>query len=312
MKTKRTFLMNADHYEMVKGLSDAQLGLLLRALYALAADEPLPELDAVSKMAFAFMANDITKANEKYEARCEKNREAIAKRWGKTNTNESETIQSNTIEYECTEIIQSNTNEYECIEKNTIEYNRIQSNTSAYLYDNDHDDDDDDINNINININNNNKDSSIDALNLDTTVDNKDSSILKLTTKKEKEKVEKEKEKEKTALVKSTTNKTKVDKEARARKFYDRLLEYLPKYGAPMLREFYDYWTESNEQGALMRFEMERVFDISRRLATWASRAKQKQNNGGNYGTNNYKTATERLRDEYNECIEGVLAKYRK
>ncbi len=302
MKTKKkTFLMYADHYEMVKGLSNEQLGTLLRALYALANNEPLPELDAVAKMAFAFISNDVLKANAKYEERCEKNREAIAKRWGKSNTTEDETIQSNTNEYER---IQSNTNEYECIETNTNEYNRIQPNTKAYLYDND--DDDDDINNININ--NNNKDSSIDALNKDTTVVKRDSDIIKLTTTKEKEKVEKEKEMP--AVVKSKNDKTKTSKEARAQKFYDRLLGYLDKYGAAMLREFYDYWTESNEGGALMRFEMERVFDVSRRLATWEKRSKPK--NGGNYGTNNYKTATERLRDEYADTLDSVLAKYRK
>lgn len=299
MKTKKkTFLMYADHYEMVKGLSDAQLGTLLRALYALANNEPLPELDAVAKMAFAFISNDVLKANAKYEERCEKNREAIAKRWGKSNTTEDETIQSNTNEYECT---QTNTNEYECIESNTNEYNRIQPNTKAYLYDDDNDDDD-------ININNNNKDSSIDALNKDTTVESKDSDIIKLTTTKEKEKVEKEKEMP--AVVKSKNEKSKADKEARAQKFYNRLLDYLDKYGAAMLREFYDYWTESNEGGALMRYEMERVFDLSRRLATWEKRSKPK--NGGNYGTNNYKTATERLRDEYADTLDSVLAKYRK
>lgn len=112
------------------------------------------------------------------------------------------------------------------------------------------------------------------------------------------------------AVVKSKTEKTTTSKEARAQKFYDRLLGYLDKYGAAMLREFYDYWTESNEGGALMRYEMERVFDVSRRLATWEKRSKTK--NGGNYGTNNYKTATERLRDEYADTLDSVLAKYRK
>ena len=307
MKTKKkTFLMYADHYEMVKGLSDAQLGTLLRALYALANNEPLPELDAVAKMAFAFISNDVLKANAKYEERCEKNREAIAKRWSKSNTTEDETIQSNTNEYECT---QTNTTEYECIESNTNEYNRIQPNTKTYLYDNDNDDDD--INNINININNNNKDSSIDALNKDTTVESKDSDIIKLTAIKEKEKFVKEKEKpSENLVVKSKTEKSKNDKEARAQKFYNRLLDYLDKYGAAMLREFYDYWTESNEGGALMRYEMERVFDVSRRLATW-KRNETTKKGGRNYGTT-YKTATERLRDEYADTLDSVLAKYRK
>lgn len=319
---KRTFLMYADHYEMVKGLNDAQLGTLLRALYALANNEPLPELDAVAKMAFAFISNDVLKANAKYEERCEKNREAIAHRWDKSNTNVYNRIQSNTNEYECIQSntnvynrIQSNTNEYECIQSNTNEYNRIQSNTNVYLYDNDNDNDnDDDINNNNNNKDNNNNNinnsSSNNNNNKDTNVENKDSNIIKLTAK-EKEKFGKEKEKqsEKNAVVKLKAENKKADKEARARKFYNSLLDYLDKYGAAMLREFYDYWTESNEGGALMRFEMERVFDVSRRLATW-KRNENTKKGGRNYG--NFKTATERLRDEYADTLDSVLAKYRK
>ena len=36
-----------------------------------------------------------------------------------------------------------------------------------------------------------------------------------------------------------------------------------------LLNEFIDYWTESNEKGLKMRFEMEKTFDIKRRLTKW-------------------------------------------
>jgi hypothetical protein len=41
-----------------------------------------------------------------------------------------------------------------------------------------------------------------------------------------------------------------------------------------MLNKFCSYWTEKNKSGTKMRFELERVFEISKRLATWASRDK--------------------------------------
>ena len=40
-------------------------------------------------------------------------------------------------------------------------------------------------------------------------------------------------------------------------------------YDRAMLNEFYSYWTEMNEGGKKMRYEMQRVFDVKRRLKTW-------------------------------------------
>jgi hypothetical protein len=39
-----------------------------------------------------------------------------------------------------------------------------------------------------------------------------------------------------------------------------------------MVENFYYYWTECNEQGRRMRFEMEKIFELPRRLATWKKR----------------------------------------
>ena len=95
-------------------------------------------------------------------------------------------------------------------------------------------------------------------------------------------------------------------KEKRKQKFYNKLSNYIQEYGLQMVTEFFDYWTESNENGKKMRFEMEKVFDINKRLKTWANR--QKQFNTQSNGQRIYKTATERTRDEYLKTIEGVYA----
>ena len=52
--------------------------------------------------------------------------------------------------------------------------------------------------------------------------------------------------------------------------FGEKLIPYIEQYGKALIREFFDYWTEHNENGKKMRFEKEKTFDISRRLARWS------------------------------------------
>ena len=46
------------------------------------------------------------------------------------------------------------------------------------------------------------------------------------------------------------------------------LSEYESKYDKNLLEEFKAYWTETNSKGK-MRYQAEKFFDISKRLATW-------------------------------------------
>ena len=39
-----------------------------------------------------------------------------------------------------------------------------------------------------------------------------------------------------------------------------------------MIRAFFEYWTEKQPKGKKMRFEMQKVFDIKKRLVTWSSK----------------------------------------
>ena len=50
--------------------------------------------------------------------------------------------------------------------------------------------------------------------------------------------------------------------------FKSSLVPHLDKYGKTLLKNFSDYWTEKSTRGSKMRFEKEKVFDVSRRLAT--------------------------------------------
>ena len=66
--------------------------------------------------------------------------------------------------------------------------------------------------------------------------------------------------------------------ETREIEFRDKLIPYIDTYGKEMLRAFYDYWTEKNEGGKKMKFEMQKVFEIEKRLRTWSNN--NFQNNG--------------------------------
>lgn len=57
--------------------------------------------------------------------------------------------------------------------------------------------------------------------------------------------------------------------ECRKTKFLLLLKPYSGKYERKMLVEFAEYWTEINLNGKKMRFEKEKTFGLSRRLATW-------------------------------------------
>lgn len=57
-------------------------------------------------------------------------------------------------------------------------------------------------------------------------------------------------------------------------KFSSTLQPFLEEYGKDMLNEFYLYWTEPNKSGSKFRQELEKTWDLKRRLATWAKNDK--------------------------------------
>ena len=71
---------------------------------------------------------------------------------------------------------------------------------------------------------------------------------------------------------------SKGDVNERRNAFMQKCAVFVGQYDRQMVRDFFDYWTEMNEGGKKMRFEMQKVFDISRRLGTW------NRNNKKSYG----------------------------
>ena len=60
-------------------------------------------------------------------------------------------------------------------------------------------------------------------------------------------------------------------KEEREREFFEacKLIQEKHEASDEMINQFVNHWTESNKSGRLMKFEMQKTFDISRRLAKW-------------------------------------------
>ena len=66
----------------------------------------------------------------------------------------------------------------------------------------------------------------------------------------------------------------KLSLETRSLDFKKSLIPFKQTYSINMLKSFYDYWTEPNHSKTKMRFELEKTFDVERRLKTWSKREK--------------------------------------
>lgn len=108
-------------YPAIKTMTQEQKGDLLDALYAYAIDgaQISAEADPMVQMAFAFIRDAIDRAQGKYEAKCERNRQTALKREQKkreaqTCTNVHEHDADNAAEHEREEKARTCTNVHEC------------------------------------------------------------------------------------------------------------------------------------------------------------------------------------------------------
>ena len=56
--------------------------------------------------------------------------------------------------------------------------------------------------------------------------------------------------------------------------FIKKVFEFEKEYDKETLDEFIDYWTEKNMSGTKMKYEMQKTFDVSRRLKRWVKNSK--------------------------------------
>lgn len=69
-------------------------------------------------------------------------------------------------------------------------------------------------------------------------------------------------------------NATKAATLSRKESFYQSLVPFVGKYQKEMIRSFFDYWSELNKSETKMRYELEKTWELPKRLATWANREK--------------------------------------
>ena len=73
----------------------------------------------------------------------------------------------------------------------------------------------------------------------------------------------------------SEREKKKINTLAKSKsKFLEDLKLHKDYYSKDMLNAFYNYWTELNQSKTKMRFQLEKTFEINKRLVTWARREK--------------------------------------
>lgn len=75
--------------------------------------------------------------------------------------------------------------------------------------------------------------------------------------------------------------------EIRKKEFGNKLAAYVGRYPKEMIRKFYDYWTEKSTSGTRMKFEMQKTWELEKRLITW-------NNNNFDTGTNTSEQPTEK------------------
>jgi len=99
----------------------------------------------------------------------------------------------------------------------------------------------------------------------------KDFFSLKKFLKERKRKTDKEKEKKNTHIKGKVASKIEIRQKA----FWDELLQYEDRYGRDMLSKFYLVWAEDVKNTGMMRWELEKSWNIKYRLAAFPKKSYQ-------------------------------------
>ena len=94
-----------------------------------------------------------------------------------------------------------------------------------------------------------------------------------------------------TILEETKVDKTILDRES---EFKNSLQPFLEEFGKDTLNDFYLYWTEKKPKGRKMLFEMQKTFDVKRRLDRWS-----KNNFNKKEKSTPKKDASEILKEKY-------------
>lgn len=131
-----SFILYTSYYALIEGLTDEQLGQLTRAIFLYARDGEIISLEPVVRMAFAFIKDNIERNQDKYQAKCEKNRQIALERERKKR--EAREKEGNTNVHERARTCENNTNVHERSPyDNDNEYDNVYDNDVSKETDND-------------------------------------------------------------------------------------------------------------------------------------------------------------------------------
>lgn len=125
-----SFILYTSYYAIIEGLTDQQLGQLMRAIFIYARDGEQIQLEPVVRMAFSFIKDNIERNQDKYQAKCEKNRQIALERERKKR--EAREKADNTNVHERSRTYENNTNVHE-----RSPYDNDNDNDNDNEYDND-------------------------------------------------------------------------------------------------------------------------------------------------------------------------------
>lgn len=104
---------------------------------------------------------------------------------------------------------------------------------------------------------------------------------------------------------KKAANTLKVTLPKRRQDFYNSLIPFLERYDKKLIRAFFNYWSETNKSQTKMRWELQKTWETSRRLATWAS--KDNNFNSSNNGSNGNNSTVQERTAGYAAVIQRIL-----
>ena len=93
--------------------------------------------------------------------------------------------------------------------------------------------------------------------------------------------------------------------------FHQECLRYVGKYDEQRLADFYNYWSEVNEQTGKMRFKEQRYWNTERRLKRWMNNSYSAENTASALRLKRLKKKEPELtaeRDDNNARLEQEIA----
>lgn len=121
---------------------------------------------------------------------------------------------------------------------------------------------------------------------------------------------EEEETNKKKKLIKDKIKKIDAAKAAtlkRRKEFHDSLIPFVSIYSKEMITEFYNYWAELNKSKTKMKFELNKTWELTRRLTTWSNNNSKFSKNGTKQNSKSNSNSNSNVSPEFKKRILATL-----